>query len=73
MYRLWGNVDDYKMEYYLGFLNTLTNASLYNLHEFQRYANDATLAKIADLEDLATKVRMKVCKCVTTVPLRNIR
>jgi hypothetical protein len=59
VYRLWGDVDDHKMEYYLGFLSTLTNASLYNLHEFERYANDATLDKIADLEDLATKVGKK--------------
>jgi hypothetical protein len=60
VYRLWGNVDGHKMEYYLGFLNTLTNASLYNLHEFERYGNDTTLDKIRDLEDLATKVRILV-------------
>jgi hypothetical protein len=56
VYRRWGAVDDYKMEYYLRFLNTLTNSSLQNLPEFQRYANEAALDKITDLEDMAMKV-----------------
>jgi hypothetical protein len=45
------------MEYYRGFLNSLTNASLPNLHEFEKYGNDTSLDTITDLEDLATKVR----------------
>jgi hypothetical protein len=45
------------MEYYRGFLIVLTNASLHNLHEFEKFRNDTTLDKITDLEDLATKVR----------------
>ncbi|XP_023722025.2 sodium channel protein Nach [Cryptotermes secundus] len=60
IHKMWGNVDDHKMEYYLGFLNTLTNASLYNLHEFERYEKDTTLDKIGDLEDLATKVQNRL-------------
>jgi hypothetical protein len=39
-------------------MEALANASLQNLHEFERFGNDTTLDKITDLEDLATKVRL---------------
>jgi hypothetical protein len=44
------------MLYYSGFLNALTNASLLNLQEFEKFENDTTLDNIGDLGDLATKV-----------------
>lgn len=55
--RRWGNLEASKMEYYRGFLNALTNASLHNLHEFEKFGNDTTLDKITDLEDLGRAVR----------------
>jgi len=44
------------MMYYSGFLNTVKNASLHNLEEFEKFENDTTLKNIGDLGDLAAKV-----------------
>ncbi|KDR15054.1 Sodium channel protein Nach [Zootermopsis nevadensis] len=56
--KLWGDVEESKMQYYRDFLNALTNASLHNLNEFEKFRNDTTLDKITDLEDLASKVQI---------------
>jgi hypothetical protein len=44
------------MLYYSGFLDTVKNASLLNLQEFEKFENDTTLSDIGDLGDLAAKV-----------------
>ena len=44
------------MLYYSAFLDTVKNASLLNLQEFEKYENDTTLNDIGDLGDLAAKV-----------------
>ena len=54
--RLWGSVDQSKTLYYSGFLDTVRNASLLNLQEFEKFENDTTLSDIGDLGDLAAKV-----------------
>jgi hypothetical protein len=62
------------MAYYRVFLNALTNASLQNLHEFEKYGNDTSLDTIPDLEDLATKVRTAITHFLWHIaPMLHIR
>jgi len=42
--------------YYSAFLDTVKNASLLNLQEFEKFENDTTLNDIGDLGDLAARV-----------------
>ena len=44
------------MLYYSGFMDTVINASLLNLQEFEKYENDTTLKNVEDLGVLAAKV-----------------
>jgi len=44
------------MIYYSGFLDSVKNASLHNLQDFEKFENDTTLENIGDLGDLAAKV-----------------
>jgi hypothetical protein len=44
------------MLYYSAFLDTVKNASLLNLQEFEKFKNDTTLNDAGDLGDLAARV-----------------
>jgi hypothetical protein len=48
------------MLYYSAFLNTVKNASLLNLQEFEKFENDTTLNDVGDLGDLAARVTIGI-------------
>lgn len=56
-YRTWGTKEESeKFNYYMAFINSVSNLTYDNLEDFKEFANDPTLTSV-DLVELSLKVK----------------